>query len=250
MSTNPYQTPEGQLTTDDQAYGEIQFFSPSSRINRLRYWAHGVLFALGFYAIAAVGFALFSFVSPWVGGPIIAAAYIALLVTSVIVMVQRLHDLNKTGWLWLLAFVPLANIYLIVLLIFFKGTPGANNYGLQPPPNKTWHWVLALGFPVLFIILVVAVAIPAYNQYLQSAGLQGLDSQYEQQSDYPAEDAATEGTTTEGAVDDSGYPAEDATADEQTYETTDEATLEEVPAEGEVIEESEVETTEKVETPQ
>ncbi|PUA28856.1 MAG: hypothetical protein B0W54_10605 [Cellvibrio sp. 79] len=245
MSTNPYQTPEGQLTTDDQAYGEIEFFSPSSRINRLRYWAHGVLFALGFYAIAAVGFALFSFVSPWVGGPIIAIAYIALVVTSVIVMIQRLHDLNKTGWLWLLALVPLANIYLIVILIFFKGTPGANNYGLQPPPNKTWHWVLALAFPVLITVILVAVAIPAYNQYLERAGLQGLDAQYEQQSDYPADDA-----TTEGAADDAGYPTEDASAtEEQTYESVDEATYEEAPAEEGVIE-GEVEATEETETPQ
>ena len=245
MSTNPYQTPEGQLTTDDQAYGEIAFFSPSSRINRLRYWAHGVLFALGFYAIAAVGFALFSFVSPWVGGPIIAVAYIALVVTSVIVMIQRLHDLNKTGWLWLLALVPLANIYLIVILIFFKGTPGANNYGLQPPPNKTWHWVLALAFPVLFLVILVAVAIPAYNQYLERAGLQGLDSQYEQQSDYPADDTATD-----GATDEAEYPTEDASVtEEQTYESVDEATSEEAPVEEGVIE-GEVEATEETETPQ
>lgn len=246
MSTNPYQTPEGQLTTDDQAYGEVAFFSPSSRINRLRYWAHGVLFALGFYAIAAVGFALFSFVSPWVGGPIIAVAYIALVVTSVIVMIQRLHDLNKTGWLWLLALVPLANIYLIVILIFFKGTPGANNYGLQPPPNKTWHWVLALAFPVLILVILVAVAIPAYNQYLErAAGLQGLDSQYEQQSDYPAD-----GTVTDGATDEAGYPTEDASVtEEQTYESVDEATSEEAPVEEDVIE-GEVEATEETETPQ
>lgn len=245
MSTNPYQTPEGQLTTSDHAYGEIEFFSPSSRINRLRYWAHGVLFAVGFYALAAAGLGLFSFVSPWVGGPIIAVAYIALLVTSVIIMVQRLHDLNKSGWLWLLVFVPFANIYLLVILIFFKGTEGDNDYGLQPPPNKTWHWVLALGFPVLFFILAIVVAIPAYNQYLERAGLQGLDSQYEQQSDYPADGAATEGTT-----DEADYPTEDASVtEEQTYESVDEATSEEAPVEEEVIE-GEVEATEEAETPQ
>lgn len=250
MSTNPYQTPEGQLTTDDQAYGEIQFFSPSSRINRLRYWAHGVLFALAFYAIAAIGFAAFAFVSPWIGGIVIGAAYIGLLVASVIVMIQRLHDLNKTGWLWLLAFVPLANLYLLVLLIFFKGTPGRNNYGLQTPPNKTWHWVLALAFPVLFIVIMVAVAIPAYNQYLERAGLQGFDaSQYEQQSDYPADEAATEGTATEGAADESAYPTEEVT-EEVTDEVVEETTTDEVPAEDAVIEEGEVETTETTETPQ
>lgn len=54
MSTNPYQTPEGQLITDDQAVGEIKFFSPASRINRLRYWAHSMLFTFAMIGVFIV----------------------------------------------------------------------------------------------------------------------------------------------------------------------------------------------------
>lgn len=241
MSTNPYQTPEGQLTTDDQAVGEISFFSPSSRINRLRYWAHGALFAIGFYAILAVGGGLFAFVSPWVGVPIMAAAYIGLLVFSVIVMIQRLHDLNKTGWMWLLALVPFANIYLLIILIFFKGTPGRNNYGLQTPPNKTWHWVVALGFPVLALVLVLAFALPAYNQYMQTVQ-QDFSGQYDQsQSDtYPSE------YTEEGAVEDTTF-SDEALEDGISYETPEENIIED-----DVIDAVETETIEETdsETPQ
>lgn len=224
MSTNPYQTPEGQLTTDDQAFGEIKFFSPSSRINRLRYWAHGALFALGFYAILAVGAGLMAVVSPWVGIPIIAAGYIGLLVFSVIVMIQRLHDLNKTGWLWLLALVPLANIYLLVILIFFKGTPGRNNYGLQTPPNKTWHWVVALGFPVAALVLIFAFALPAYNQYMQA--LQQDFGQFDQsQMDaYPSE------YTEDGAVEDTMF-SDEALEDGISYETPEEEITEDTDSE-------------------
>lgn len=236
MSTNPYQTPEGQLTTDDQSYGEINFFSPSSRINRLRYWAHGMLFALGFYAIAAVGGLLYAFVSPWIGVPIIAVAYIALIVFSVIVMIQRLHDLNKTGWLWLLALVPFANIYLLIILIFFKGTPGRNNYGLQTPPNKTWHWILALVFPVVILVVMIAVAVPAYNQYLE-AMQQSSSTDYEQtESDsYPA-DAAT---------DESAYPTE-------ALEAADESAIDEGVVDDSMAEELEpvLDDAQESETPQ
>lgn len=236
MSTNPYQTPEGQLTTDDQSYGEINFFSPSSRINRLRYWAHGMLFALGFYAIAAVGGLLYAFVSPWIGVPIIAVAYIALIVFSVIVMIQRLHDLNKTGWLWLLALVPFANIYLLIILIFFKGTPGRNNYGLQTPPNKTWHWILALVFPVVILVVMIAVAVPAYNQYLE-AMQQSTSTDYEQtESDsYPA-DAAT---------DESAYPTE-------ALEAADESAIDEGVVDDSMAEELEpvLDDAQESETPQ
>lgn len=224
MSTNPYQTPEGQLTTDDQAFGEIKFFSPSSRINRLRYWAHGALFALGFYAILAVGAGLMAVVSPWVGIPIIAAGYIGLLVFSVIVMIQRLHDLNKTGWLWLLALVPLANIYLLVILIFFKGTPGRNNYGLQTPPNKTWHWVVALGFPVAALVLIFAFALPAYNQYMQAMQQDFGQFDQSQMDAYPSE------YTEDGAVEDTMF-SDEALEDGISYEAPEEEIIEDTDSE-------------------
>lgn len=107
--------------------------------------------------------------------------------------------------------MPFANIYLLIILIFFKGTPGRNNYGLQTPPNKTWHWILALVFPVVILVVMIAVAVPAYNQYLE-AMQQSTSTDYEQtESDsYPA-DAAT---------DESAYPTE-------TLESADESVIDE-----------------------
>lgn len=217
MSTNPYQTPEGQLSTDDQAYGEVNFFSPSTRLNRLRYWAHGALFAIATYILIAIGGALAVFTSPIVGFVIMGIAYIAILVFSVILMIQRLHDLNKTGWMWLLALVPFANIYLLIILIFFKGTPGRNNYGLQTPPNKTWHWIVALGFPALMLVIMFAVALPAYNQYLQTMQSQQSyqfdDSDNEYPSEYSDENSVDQSLYSDEAVEDGipqddGYPSE------------------------------------------
>jgi len=215
VSTNPYQTPEGQLITDDQAVGEIKFFSPSSRINRLRYWAHGAVFAIAFYVILAISGALFLYASPWVGGPIMGLAYLALFVFSAIVMIQRLHDLNKTGWLWLLALVPLANLYLLVILIFFKGTPGRNNYGLQTPPNKAWHWVLAIGFPVLVLVVIFAYVLPAYNQYMQVVQNFGGQADHTQTDTYPSE------YTEDGAIEDTMF-SDEALEDGISYETPEE----------------------------
>lgn len=97
MSTNPYQTPEGQLTTDDYAVGEIKFFSPSSRINRLRYWAHSMLFTCAMIGIFVIAGLFAIYVSETAGMVVGAIAYIAMLVFSFILMIQRLHDLNKTG---------------------------------------------------------------------------------------------------------------------------------------------------------
>ncbi|WP_323815865.1 DUF805 domain-containing protein [Cellvibrio sp. NN19] len=217
MSTNPYQTPEGQLTTDDNAVEEVKFFSPSSRINRLRYWAHSMLFTLAMFAVFFVIGLLGFYGSVTVAIVLGVIAYIAMIAFSFILMIQRLHDLNKTGWMSLLCLIPLANIYLLVLLIFFKGTEGRNNYGLQTPPNKTWHWVLALSFVALFFIggILAAIALPAYQDYVQRA--QSFESSYDSQDDsgYPSE------YTTDGAVDDTLF-SDEALEDGISYETPEE----------------------------
>jgi uncharacterized membrane protein YhaH (DUF805 family)/Tfp pilus assembly major pilin PilA len=184
-TNNPYQTPQGQLESeDDLAYGEIKFFSPASRINRLRYWAHSMLFMLGAYALLAVGGVLAAMVSLTAGLIVLIPVYVAIIVFSFILIIQRLHDLNKTGWMSLLMLIPFANLYLLVLLIFFKGTPGRNDYGLQTPPNKTWHWILAIVVPVVFVGVLAAIAIPAYNAYVKQ--MSGVPEEYVPDTEYPA----------------------------------------------------------------
>lgn len=167
---NPYQTPTGNLAGED-GYGEINFFSPSSRIGRVRYLAHGMLVGLAFYVVLAIvmlvgisaeGGALF-----WI---LLVPPYLFILYCSVLFMVQRLHDLNRSGWLWLLMIVPLVNFIFALYILFAPGTKGSNDYGLRPPPNKVWHWVLACIVPVAFIAgIVAAIALPAYQDYTRRA---------------------------------------------------------------------------------
>lgn len=246
MSTNPYQTPEGQLTTDDQAVGEIKFFSPSSRINRLRYWAHSMLFTFAMLGVFVVIGLVAAFVSTTLAIVLGVIAYIVMVVFSFILIIQRLHDLNKTGWMSLLAIVPLANIYLIVLLIFFKGTEGRNDYGLQTPPNKTWHWVMAFSFPVLMVVvgILAAISLPAYQSYMEAA--QGVDSSYSSPDSetYPSE------YTDDGAIEDNTF-SDEAIEDGVSYETPEEEIIEDDvidAAEAELMEEAGSPETE--ETPQ
>jgi len=231
VSTNPYQTPEGQLSTDDQSFGEVKFFSPSSRINRLRYWAHSMLFSFAMIGVFIVIGLVAALVSTTIGIVLGVIAYIVMIVFSFILMIQRLHDLNKTGWMSLLCIVPLANIYLLVLLIFFKGTEGRNNYGLKTPPNKTWHWVMALSLPVFIAVIgiLAAIALPAYQDYVTRTS--GLESSYNSQ-------------------DIDGYPSEyteESTTDESLY--TDEAIVDGLPVDEEITDEPVEESTES-ETPQ
>jgi len=57
---------------------------------------------------------------------------LATFIPSLAVAVRRLHDTNRSGWWYLLIFVPL--IGAIVLLVWFctAGTSGPNDYGDDP----------------------------------------------------------------------------------------------------------------------
>lgn len=46
--------------------------------------------------------------------------------------VKRLHDVDKSGWFYLLILVPFVNLWIIYLLFFKKGTVGENRFGNDP----------------------------------------------------------------------------------------------------------------------
>ncbi|MFG1173797.1 DUF805 domain-containing protein [Erwiniaceae bacterium CAU 1747] len=58
---------------------------------------------------------------------------LAVLIPSIAVCVRRLHDTNRSGWFYLMNFIPLVSIILLVFLCM-PGTKGINNYGSDPKP--------------------------------------------------------------------------------------------------------------------
>jgi len=56
---------------------------------------------------------------------------LAAISPGLAVSVRRLHDVGKSGWWMLLAFVPVLGLLLIVFFAF-DSQPGANQYGPSP----------------------------------------------------------------------------------------------------------------------
>ncbi len=66
--------------------------------------------------------------------------YLATLIPSVALMIRRLHDVNLSGWLVLLCFVPIVNILAalgLLIVCFVPGTAGPNKYGPDPKGAAT-----------------------------------------------------------------------------------------------------------------
>lgn len=171
QTANPYQTPEGDLSQTDDQPAEVQIFSPSGRIGRLRYLAYGTAMALVSYAVMGVAIFLLG-ASPGAGdgaagGFMMANGLISIvaLVFAFIWAIKRLHDLDKSGWLSVLMIVPLVNLILVLFLLFARGTPGGNRYGPPPVANTTGVKILAFMFPVLMVVgIAAAILIPAMVQ--------------------------------------------------------------------------------------
>lgn len=58
---------------------------------------------------------------------------LAVIVPAICLWVRRLHDIGKSGWLFLLIFIPLAGPIIILVFALMPSQPSTNKYG--PVPN-------------------------------------------------------------------------------------------------------------------
>lgn len=159
---NPFVPPEAALEDSrdsaDTAF-QLNLFSSAGRIGRIRYLGYSM--GLSILIMLATG-ALAALV--WEG--LFLVGYLALLYVQIMLAIKRSHDFNVTGWLALLAFVPLLNL----AFLFVPGTDGPNRFGRKTAPNgQAGVIVIVTLFAVMLIGILAAIAIPAYQDYTQRA---------------------------------------------------------------------------------
>lgn len=74
----------------------------------------------------------------WIGLAILGIWSLAALIPTLAVCVRRLHDQDKSGWFYLLNFVPFGGLVLLVFY-FLEGTRGPNRYGPDPKGDPSVH---------------------------------------------------------------------------------------------------------------
>ena len=60
---------------------------------------------------------------------------LAIIVPQIAVAVRRLHDIGKSGWLYLLMLIPLVGQILLIVWFCTDSQPGDNQYGPNPKEN-------------------------------------------------------------------------------------------------------------------
>ena len=57
---------------------------------------------------------------------------VAMIVPSIAVAVRRLHDTDRSGWWYLLVFLPVIGGLVILVFMCLDGTLGSNRFGPNP----------------------------------------------------------------------------------------------------------------------
>lgn len=65
-------------------------------------------------------------------GPLYGLYTLAVLIPGLAVAVRRLYDIGKSGWMILIALIPLVGGIWLLVLFVTDSNPGENQYGQNP----------------------------------------------------------------------------------------------------------------------
>jgi len=61
---------------------------------------------------------------------------LAVIIPGIAVGVRRLHDIGKSGWMLLVAFIPFIGFIWLIILMAREGDEGENEYGSNPKERE------------------------------------------------------------------------------------------------------------------
>ena len=131
-------------------------FHPSNRLGRIQYLALGWL--VFFFECGAW---LLPDYLPQILGSIltiqqtlltIAGFHTMAGITLLIITGMRLHDLNRSAWLWLFLIIPGLNLLFLLWLVLVSGSKNWNSFGRPPAEPGNLVRLFGLWIPLLLVI--------------------------------------------------------------------------------------------------
>ena len=109
-----------------------QYADFSGRARRQEYWMFA-LFNMIFTIVAMILDNVLGIAMEGVGyGPIYILYVLAVFIPGLAVAVRRLHDVGKSGWMFLIALIPLVGAIWLLVLLFTDSQKESNKWGQNP----------------------------------------------------------------------------------------------------------------------
>jgi len=109
-----------------------QYADFNGRARRTEYWVFFV-FNIALSGTAMLLDKVFEIVISEIGyGPLFLLYALSMLIPAIAVGVRRLHDVGKSGWMLLIALIPIIGTIWVLVLLLLDSNPGVNEYGENP----------------------------------------------------------------------------------------------------------------------
>ena len=113
-----------------------QYADFNGRARRKEYWMF-TLFNMIFAIVAMILDNVLGIAIAGIGyGPLYIFYALAMLIPGIAVAIRRLHDINKSGWMLLVALIPLAGAIWLLVLMCTEGDQTENQYGPNPKSEE------------------------------------------------------------------------------------------------------------------
>lgn len=106
-----------------------KFLTAEGRLNRKPYILRGWFLSCTPYI---GGFLLGIMAGPDVAENVVLGLQILFALPCLLLVIRRLHDIGRSGWWWLLIFIPFVNFIMGIYLMCKKGETGPNRFGPDP----------------------------------------------------------------------------------------------------------------------
>ncbi|MEL6592117.1 MAG: DUF805 domain-containing protein [Bacteroidota bacterium] len=123
-----------------------QYADFRGRARRKEYWMY-ILFHLMFIcAFVFLGVVFENYMGSFSLSPMLLGIYVlGTIIPTFAVLVRRLHDTNRSGWNFLIRFIPLIGDILLLVFLVDEGDPGPNRYGPDPKEESVFDRIDEIG---------------------------------------------------------------------------------------------------------
>ncbi|WP_314342782.1 DUF805 domain-containing protein [Simonsiella muelleri] len=112
-------------------------FNFSGRARRKAYWMFVLFYVIFAFVAGVLDGILGTTVNPKTGMGVIGGLYIFLMLLPLIALsIRRLHDTDRSGWWFLINFVPLIGGLVFFVFTLLEGTRGDNRFGPDPKAGE------------------------------------------------------------------------------------------------------------------
>ena len=132
-----------------------QYVDFSGRARRKEYWMFA-LFNIIFAVVAVILDNILGIAVEGVGyGPLYGLYALATLIPGLAVSVRRLHDVGKSGWMILIALIPIIGSIWLLVLMLTDSNQGENEYGANPKDAQTDDLIVSDIGDTLILLVVI-----------------------------------------------------------------------------------------------